>query len=489
MKRIFTFFLAIMLAFSCVCFSAIAVEDTTPFEDIMEQDYYYNSVLWAVENGITGGVTENLFKPAASCTRAQVVTFLWRANGRPEPAAQSNPFKDITEDDYFYKAVLWAVEKEITGGVSIDRFAPNQHCTRAHAITFLWRSKGCPMESLDSPMMEQYSGEYFYNALKWAEKSGLIWEDSDYFEPREDCPRADIVTYIHYVANPNAVPNSMSSASWIDHINKYYYINLVGTYDTEYGDDTAPLQIGNAGELAAFATFSNSSMKRNFSSKYVMLTQDIDLGMYEWVPISKPIESKDNGAAFYNGGGFMGTFSGGNYLIKNLNVNRKNSSILGLFGALNCGTIRDVSVSGNIIGNWNVGGIAAYNMNGKIINCNSCMTLKSDGYCVGGIVGQNCGGSITDCSFSGTIAGNKTNSGNVGGIAGWCGNGIVEKCMTSGTVTGNFRVGGIVGRLQSNSSVLNCICTGKVSGVRYYDVFVGMNDGKNNVISGCTTYI
>ena len=108
-----------------------------PFADISETDYFYKPVLWAVENGITRGMDETHFAPADSCVRAQIVTFLWATAGRPEPAGTANPFEDVSESDYFYKPVLWAVENGITRGVDATHFAPAQTCTRAQMVTFL----------------------------------------------------------------------------------------------------------------------------------------------------------------------------------------------------------------------------------------------------------------------------------------------------------------------------------------------------------------
>ena len=113
-----------------------------PFEDVSEDDYYYDAVLWAVKNNITSGTDETHFAPRESCTRAQVVTFLWRAMDEPEPETTKNPFVDVKEDKYYYKAVLWAAEKGITSGIDETHFAPKSSCTRAQVVTFLYRAYG-----------------------------------------------------------------------------------------------------------------------------------------------------------------------------------------------------------------------------------------------------------------------------------------------------------------------------------------------------------
>ena len=200
MKHFTSLFLVLAVILSCMCISSSAVEDDfCSFDDVYEQDYYYDAVRWAVKNGVTGGVSKSLFKPASTCSRAQVVTFLWRANGEPEPTSTANQFKDVKETDYFYKPVLWAVEKGITGGVSADSFAPSQRCTRAHALTFLWRSQGSPALEEESFVAEKYRGQYFDKALQWADCNGLLWDDVKQFDPYANCPRADIVAYIYNV--------------------------------------------------------------------------------------------------------------------------------------------------------------------------------------------------------------------------------------------------------------------------------------------------
>jgi hypothetical protein len=103
--------------------------------------YYYKAVLWAYENGITTGTTDTTFNPDGKCTRAHVVTFLWRAQGSPEPVTETNPFEDVSEGAYFYKAVLWAAENGITSGYPDGRFGPNDSCTRGQIVTFLYRSE------------------------------------------------------------------------------------------------------------------------------------------------------------------------------------------------------------------------------------------------------------------------------------------------------------------------------------------------------------
>ena len=111
------------------------------FTDVAESDYFHNAVIWAVDKGITNGLTATSFGPEFSCTRAQIVTFLWRAAGSPEPKSQENPFTDLSADDYYYDAVLWAVENGITSGTTATTFGGNSTCTRGQIVTFLYRAR------------------------------------------------------------------------------------------------------------------------------------------------------------------------------------------------------------------------------------------------------------------------------------------------------------------------------------------------------------
>ena len=140
-KRIIALVLAAVLIFGI---APISFATENPFVDVRSDAYYYDPVLWAVKNGITSGIDATHFGPTATCNRAQVVTFLWRANGCPEPEKANNPFTDVEPGKFYEKAVLWAVEKGITSGISATAFGPNEGCTRAQVVTFLWRAAGKP---------------------------------------------------------------------------------------------------------------------------------------------------------------------------------------------------------------------------------------------------------------------------------------------------------------------------------------------------------
>ena len=158
-----------------VSFKLIETEPESPvFADVSASAYYADAVKWAVEQGITSGTSATTFSPDMSCTRAQIVTFLWRANGSPK-ADGANPFTDVSADAYYYDAVLWAVKEGITSGTSDTTFSPNVSCTRAQMVTFLWRAAGSPQPTSGaSPFTDVTdTNAYYYNAVLWAAEQGI----------------------------------------------------------------------------------------------------------------------------------------------------------------------------------------------------------------------------------------------------------------------------------------------------------------------------
>ena len=170
-----------------------------PFVDVNDSDYYFESVLWAVDKGITTGTSNMTFAPKDNCTRAQVVTFLWRAYDEVKPTYTKNNFKDIMFLDYFYEAVLWAVEKGITTGTSDTTFSPNATCTRAQVATFLWRAAGKPVvDGVENPFTDVPEGEYYSDAVLWAVANGITTGTSNTtFSPDATCTRGQIVTFLY----------------------------------------------------------------------------------------------------------------------------------------------------------------------------------------------------------------------------------------------------------------------------------------------------
>ena len=177
-------------------------EDIPPaiiFTDVSENAFYYDAVLWATEKGITNGKSDTLFDPAGICTRAQTVTFLWRAAGSPEPVSKENPFSDISENAYFYKAVLWAVEQGITKGTTATTFSPGNTVSRAQVVTFLYRSANSPSTgSGNNPFTDVPQNSYYNSAVTWASETGVTQgRTSTTFNPSEDCNRGQIVTFLY----------------------------------------------------------------------------------------------------------------------------------------------------------------------------------------------------------------------------------------------------------------------------------------------------
>lgn len=169
-----------------------------PFTDVAEGAYYYDAVLWAAENGITGGTSATTFSPAVTCTRAQTVTFLWRAAGSPDPEGTNMPFTDVASDAYYYDAVLWAVENGITSGTSATTFSPNATVTRAQNVTFLWRWAESSAVEAVNPFTDVAADMYYHDAVLWAADEGITAGTSaTTFSPDDPCLRSQIVTFLY----------------------------------------------------------------------------------------------------------------------------------------------------------------------------------------------------------------------------------------------------------------------------------------------------
>ena len=172
-----------------------------PFTDVAEDKFYYEPILWAYYHNpqITAGTSETSFSPENPCTRAQIVTFLWRAAGSPEPETSGNPFEDVQERKYYYKAVLWAAETGVTTGTGKTMFSPDDTCTRAQVVTFLWRFAGSPEPTAStSPFEDVPEGEYYTKAVLWAAETGVTAGTSETtFSPDDGCTRAQSVTFLY----------------------------------------------------------------------------------------------------------------------------------------------------------------------------------------------------------------------------------------------------------------------------------------------------
>lgn len=185
---------------------AIKIGQTMNFIDVKTTDYFYNSVKWAVGKNITNGTSSTTFSPYKSCTRAEIVTFLWRAAGSPEPTTTRNPFRDVNAVTHssYYKAILWASQKGITSGTSATAFSPDQVCTRAQIVTFLYRYAGKPSGYYSNPFKDvgATNEASYYNAILWASGKGITTGSSPTtFSPYASCNRAEAVTFLYRYTN------------------------------------------------------------------------------------------------------------------------------------------------------------------------------------------------------------------------------------------------------------------------------------------------
>ena len=203
-KRFFSLFLSLCLLVSAVPVFAAAAEN--PFTDVPENKYYFQPVLWAVENGITTGKTATTFAPNDPCTRKQIVTFLWRAAGEPAPDSMVNPFVDV-KADRFEQAILWAYYKGITTGTTETTFSGDNTCTRKQIVTFLWRYMGQPQAQNTANPFVDVKADRFQNAILWAYYSGITTGtgDGSTFSPEDPCTRGQIVTFL-YRADGESTP-------------------------------------------------------------------------------------------------------------------------------------------------------------------------------------------------------------------------------------------------------------------------------------------
>lgn len=178
---------------------SVTLEKILVFKDVPKDAYFAGAVAWAAENEIAKGVEEGVFAPDLMCTRAQVVTFLWRAAGAPEASSEAElPFTDVEEGSYYYDAVVWAVENGITNGTTATTFSPDAVCTRAQVVTFLWRAAGELKVEAEMPFADVEDGAYYYEAVVWAVDNGITnGVSATEFAPANDCTRAQAITLIY----------------------------------------------------------------------------------------------------------------------------------------------------------------------------------------------------------------------------------------------------------------------------------------------------
>ena len=174
------------------------------FTDVLRGKFYSDALVWAVENGVTAGTTANTFSPNRTCTREQVMTVLWKAMGSPEPSLEENPFTDVPAEKYYCKPILWACQKGVTSGVSPTVFGVGMGCTRAQVVTFLYAAAGKPeLTDLENPFEDVQETDYYYEAVLWAYQNGITSGiTATTFGPKKTCTRAQIVTFL-YAAQKN----------------------------------------------------------------------------------------------------------------------------------------------------------------------------------------------------------------------------------------------------------------------------------------------
>lgn len=181
-----------------ICVRCGASASTDGFTDISSDKYYFDAINWAVGSGITLGTTESTFSPNDVCTRAQIVTFLWRAAGRPVYNDGVLQFVDVPQSAYYYNAVKWAERNNITEGTDSTHFSPNATCTRAQIVTFLMRAKRFTGDAPDVDFVDVTVGSYYYKAVCWATKYGVtLGTDATHFSPNAGCTRAQVVTFLY----------------------------------------------------------------------------------------------------------------------------------------------------------------------------------------------------------------------------------------------------------------------------------------------------
>ena len=211
LKRFLSLFLCAVLLLSnlavfCYAADLTAADDTYVefartsgnFTDVPEDAFYSDAVLWAVENNITTGTSATTFAPDDICTRGQVVTFLWRAAGRPAPEKADTDFTDLADGAFYYDAVLWAVENGITTGTSATTFDPDANCNRGQIVTFLYRFMGGTASNSENSFEDLADGAFYYDAVLWAAENGITTgTSSTTFSPEDSCTRGQIVTFLY----------------------------------------------------------------------------------------------------------------------------------------------------------------------------------------------------------------------------------------------------------------------------------------------------
>ncbi|MBO4418748.1 MAG: S-layer homology domain-containing protein [Oscillospiraceae bacterium] len=168
-----------------------------PFEDVFDEDFFFNPVMWALDESVTGGVDPTHFMPARTVLRSDAVVFFWAANDRPEVEVENNPFKDVSDKHWAHKAVMWAVKNGITGGTKPDQFSPSKTCSRSEILQFLYAAMGKPEYTIDNPYSDINTNHWYYAGAIWAFEKGLEKGEGGMFNAQTPCTRAFVVTYLY----------------------------------------------------------------------------------------------------------------------------------------------------------------------------------------------------------------------------------------------------------------------------------------------------
>ena len=283
MKRVISFLLALVLFCAAIPVGS-ADSLTNPFTDVDSSDYFYIPVVWAVYYDITTGTSATTFSPNAPCTRAQVVTFLWRTVGSPDPLTTENPFEDVAESAYYFKAVMWAVENGITTGTSDSTFSPDASCTRAQVVTFLHRACGSPAPQKNETSFRDISADaYYYEAVLWAVERGITTGTSAVaFSPETVCNRGQIVTFLYRTVYSEA-PLSILSQTEVFYMGGAY---CSGDFDIEVTGGVAPyfyqlvLYINDEVKYYPMEASENSKHRLSCSLGGEKFTEDADIRAY-----------------------------------------------------------------------------------------------------------------------------------------------------------------------------------------------------------------
>ena len=239
MKKLFS--LVLVCAMLLVALPVTASADKSVFTDVSDSDYYATAVEWAVNWGVTNGTSATTFSPDEICTRAQVLTFLWRAHGEPEPKSSWNPFTDVPKGSYYDRATLWAVEQGIATGTSEypKLFSPDKPCTNAEILTFIWRAKGSQAPEFPSPLTSSWPDLYYKDAVTWADNNAMLEDEGEVFDANRLCTRGHTMAWLWreaqvYVSTPEDLIKAIVPGHEI-HLDPgtYNLSDWVNTFDLE----------------------------------------------------------------------------------------------------------------------------------------------------------------------------------------------------------------------------------------------------------------